>query len=284
MIPLQLLGWIPLHVLEIEDSSEFFVPAEVDDLQHQFLTPEQELLIIHSLGQVHEEPASFDHMAGVHQSSLIAIYKLSIWRHIFHHNPELFLVEVFLECLDQCLGEFVNLVFAKNMLTFDSQIAQNHRQRKVLHISSSGVTFAVAALPVVLSFQDIGKYILDILFVLIRWSNLVKSGKSHACKTVTEYVVGLNQWLTLLVKGEVVVSILIMTKFLQKISAMLGHFQPIWILLHLVVENTEAPGLSPLKPDKFVSIIYVSKLIQLGEESTIFGVFGVFLPERNHVF
>ncbi len=64
---------------------------------------------------------------------------------------------------------------------------------------------------------------------------------------------------------------------------MLRAFEPLLILLELIVEHGEEPDFPALKPDEFVSVIDASVSVEAGEIPTVFLVLGFIEPEWKNV-
>jgi len=222
-------------------------------------------------------------VSGIDRTPLERVHQRIVRRRdILDDQPQVGLIKHVQHLVQTGFDNLVDELRIDQVLDFEREVAQDHRQRKVLHRTRAGVALA----PFTLGIRAFFKHPVEglpgnqgVLFVAGRFGQL---RKSHRGEGIGEDVVGIDDRLSVAREREVPVVIAVMPVFPEKLAALNRTVQPLLALFHLVVKHREHPHLTALQPDEFIRVVDASVTIEAGEITAVLFILRVLEPKGQH--
>ena len=283
LVPFELLAGVSQPVHKVEYASVLLVPAVFGFVEGYAGGPLYQVGAAEAFAEVHNEPHSFDGVAGIELPAVEAVDELAVGAEVFDDEAELGLVEH--------VHHFVYAVFdgllkeggREQRLYLQRDVAEYHGQGKRLQRAGAGGCLVPAAFGTVeLGEHDVEGAAGDVgVFLATGGQGELSEGDDG--EGVGEDVVGLYQGVPFAVEGEVPVELAVVPVALQKLGTLYGAVEPFLPLLHLAVEGGEHPYFAALQPDEFVGVEHVALAVEAGEVAAVLLVLRLLQPEGDYL-
>ena len=153
-------------------------------------------------------------MTRIHVTAVKRVAQLVVDCHILHDKSQLRTIEHVKHLVQTGVDCAVKIFRLYQMLDFQCEIAQNHRQRKILQVARSGMQLAPLALWVVFLLQNDVERAAGNVVIFIIACGKPQLSKRYRCECIREDVVGIYQRIARPVEREIPVEIPVVTIFL----------------------------------------------------------------------
>ena len=150
-------------------------------------------------------------------------------------------------------------------LHLQRHIADNHRQREILHRAGAGNGLAPLSFGVGAAVQDALEHLTGDIGIVLAAGGDGQLGKSHTRKGIGKNIVRGDDGFSLAREREIKVVMAVVAILFQKFRPLHGTGKPVRILLHLIIQHGEHPDLPALQPDELVGIKDTAVPVQAGE-------------------
>lgn len=207
--------------------------------------------------------------------------RIVLCRDILDDEPEVFLVKDLHHLVQACFDRFVDEFPVDELLDFQRQVAQDHRQREILDRTRPGMCLA----PLALGVRTLLEHPVESLFGdggipgVARGDGQLREG--HRGEGIRENVVGVDQRPAVAREREIPVVIAVMAVFLQELRTLQSTLEPLGAFFHLVIKHREKPHFTALQPDELVGVVDAAVAFEAGEIPPVLFILGVFEPKRQ---